>query len=212
MTHYGSRISEYRACRACTLCLGTEAAGGGTGAAADEYNLNVVDCNASVTVARRSSMSVSGVWGPQPEANVKWFSVASPWNFFGFFCPKKNTESVRRVRQKGDGEAPPRSDHVPQAAGHRHRSPVRKVRRQVCHLRLVRAVRAPPIPPRPRQTRAHLGSRRALGAGLPRAPRSRGADVCARGGRGGARPSPLACWPRSRACVVRRGERARVWD
>jgi len=29
-----------------------------TGAAADEYNLNVVDCNASVTVARRSSQSV----------------------------------------------------------------------------------------------------------------------------------------------------------
>ena len=51
----------------CTLCLGTEAAGvclgiqysvGAaapvTGAAADsdEYNLNVVDCNASVTVPR----------------------------------------------------------------------------------------------------------------------------------------------------------------
>ena len=33
-----------------------------TGAAADEYNLNVVDCNTSVTVARRSSISVSGVW------------------------------------------------------------------------------------------------------------------------------------------------------
>jgi hypothetical protein len=31
-----------------------------TGAASDEYNLNVVDCNASVTVARRSSISVSG--------------------------------------------------------------------------------------------------------------------------------------------------------
>ena len=27
MTHYGLRISEYRACRACTLCLGTEVAG-----------------------------------------------------------------------------------------------------------------------------------------------------------------------------------------
>jgi hypothetical protein len=43
-----------------------------TGAAADEYNLNVVDCNASVTVARRSSISVSGGLGgyPQPpEAN-----------------------------------------------------------------------------------------------------------------------------------------------
>ena len=65
MTYYGLRISEYRACRACTLCLGTEAAGVSvpppvTGAAADEYNLNVVDCNVSVTVARWSSISVSG--------------------------------------------------------------------------------------------------------------------------------------------------------
>ena len=31
-----------------------------TGAAADDHNLNVVDCDASVTVARRSSISVSG--------------------------------------------------------------------------------------------------------------------------------------------------------
>ena len=37
-------------------CLG--AAAPVTGAAADEYNLNVVDCNTSVTVARRS-ISVS---------------------------------------------------------------------------------------------------------------------------------------------------------
>ena len=72
MTYYGLRISEYRACRACTLCLGTEAAGvpaGAaapvTGAAADEYNLNVVDCDASVTVARPvlSSILVSGGLG-----------------------------------------------------------------------------------------------------------------------------------------------------
>jgi len=74
-------------------CLG--AAAPVTGAAADEYNLNVVDCNASVTVARRSSISVSE-WGsggyPQPpEANVKWFSVASPGpagNFKFCFFPK----------------------------------------------------------------------------------------------------------------------------
>jgi hypothetical protein len=73
MTYYGLRISEYRACRACTLCLGTEAAGvpaGAaapvTGAAADEYNLNVVDCDASVTVARLSSISVSGGLGGTP--------------------------------------------------------------------------------------------------------------------------------------------------
>ena len=58
------RISEYRACALCAL--GTEAASVPvkqapvTGAAADgEYNLNAVDCNASVTVARRSSISVS---------------------------------------------------------------------------------------------------------------------------------------------------------
>ena len=42
-----------------------------TEAAADEYNLNVVDCNASVTVARRSSISVSGVWGVPPAAGGK---------------------------------------------------------------------------------------------------------------------------------------------
>jgi hypothetical protein len=87
MTYYGLRNSKYRACRACTLCLGTEAAGvpaGAaapvTGAAADEYNLNVVDCNASVTVAHRSSISVSGGLGryPQPpEANVK--DNGFPW-------------------------------------------------------------------------------------------------------------------------------------
>ena len=56
---------------------------GVTGAAADEYNLNVVDCNPSVTVARRSSIFNLSQWGsggyPQPpEANVNWFSVASP--------------------------------------------------------------------------------------------------------------------------------------
>ena len=49
MTYYGLRISEYRAC---TLCLGTETPAPVPGAAADEYNLNVVDCNESVTVAR----------------------------------------------------------------------------------------------------------------------------------------------------------------
>ena len=32
-----------------------------TGAAADEYNLNVVDCNASVTVARPAVFHLSGV-------------------------------------------------------------------------------------------------------------------------------------------------------
>jgi hypothetical protein len=46
-----------------------------TGAAADEYNLNVVICNASVTVARPAVLNLSQ-WGPggypqPPEANVK---------------------------------------------------------------------------------------------------------------------------------------------
>jgi hypothetical protein len=64
-------------------CLG--AAAPVTGAPADEYNLNVVDCNASVIVAPWSSISVSGGLGvpqpPAPEANVnrdsdlKWFSL-----------------------------------------------------------------------------------------------------------------------------------------
>ena len=76
MTYYGLRISEYRSSRACTLCLGTEACLGAaapvTGAAADEHNLNVVDCDASVTVPRLSSIPVlkwvgSGGY-PQPPA------------------------------------------------------------------------------------------------------------------------------------------------
>ena len=65
MTYYGLRISEYRACRACTLCLGSGCLGAAapvTGAAADEYNLNVVDCNASVTVARPAVLNLSQ-WG-----------------------------------------------------------------------------------------------------------------------------------------------------
>jgi hypothetical protein len=43
-----------------------------------------------------------------------------------------------------DGEAPPRSHHVPQTARHRHRPSLRKVRRKVCHLRLIRPVLAFP--------------------------------------------------------------------
>jgi hypothetical protein len=50
-------------------CLG--AAAPVTGAAADEYNLNVVDCNASVTVARRSSISVSGGLGGTPSLGLR---------------------------------------------------------------------------------------------------------------------------------------------
>ena len=51
-------------------CLGAAAPVTGE-AAADEYNLNVVDCNASVTVARRSSISVSGGLGVHPAAGGK---------------------------------------------------------------------------------------------------------------------------------------------
>ena len=51
------------------LCL--VAAAPVTGAAADEYNLNVVDCNTSVTVARRSSISVSEGLGVTPAAGGK---------------------------------------------------------------------------------------------------------------------------------------------
>ena len=68
MTYYGL---EYRACRACTLCLVTETPAPVTGAAADEYNLNVVDCNASVTVARLSSISVSGGLGGTPSLGLR---------------------------------------------------------------------------------------------------------------------------------------------
>ena len=59
-----------------------------TGAAADEYNLNVVDCNASVTVARRSSISVSGGLGVPPAAGGKRKTVfrglpRACWEFYG---------------------------------------------------------------------------------------------------------------------------------
>ena len=54
-------------------CLG--AAAPVTGAAADEHNLNVVDCDASVTVPRLSSISVlkwgSGGYPQPPEANFQ---------------------------------------------------------------------------------------------------------------------------------------------
>jgi hypothetical protein len=81
MTYYGLRISEYRRAEPalCALARGSECFGAAlvTGAVADEYNLNVVDCNASVTVARRSSISVSGGLGQPPEANVK--DNGFPW-------------------------------------------------------------------------------------------------------------------------------------
>jgi len=63
-------------------CLG--AAAPVTGAAADEYNLNVVDCNASVTVARRFSISASGGLGGTPSGRLRPlrlcdFVTLCPW-------------------------------------------------------------------------------------------------------------------------------------
>ena len=86
MTYYGLRISEYRVpglhfvpWHRGSGCLG--AAAPIIGAAADEHNLNVVDCDASVTVPRLSSIPVlkwgSGGYPQQPEANVK--DNGFPW-------------------------------------------------------------------------------------------------------------------------------------
>ena len=90
MTLYGLRISgvpglHFVPWHRGSGCLG--AAAPVTGAAADEYNLNVVDCNASVTVARRSSISVSGGLGVPPAAGGKRKMVfrglpRASWKFF----------------------------------------------------------------------------------------------------------------------------------
>ena len=53
-----------------------------TGAAADKYTLNVVDCNASVTVARRSSISVSGGL----RMGVPPVPAAEPPGLYSVFC------------------------------------------------------------------------------------------------------------------------------
>jgi hypothetical protein len=54
----------------CTLCFGTEAAGRArsTGAAADEYNLTVVDRNTSVTVPVTAffEVQIRVFWGERP--------------------------------------------------------------------------------------------------------------------------------------------------
>jgi hypothetical protein len=72
-------------------CLGA-AAPVTVGAAADEHNLNVVDCDASVTVPRLSSIPVlkwgSGGYPQPPEANVK--DNGFPWPppvLLGIFIP-----------------------------------------------------------------------------------------------------------------------------
>ena len=88
MTHYGLRISEYRACRAactCALaprqrsgCLG--AAAPVTGAAADEHNLNVVDCDASVTVPRLSCVKTLFASSPASLSHKAFTQVELHYN------------------------------------------------------------------------------------------------------------------------------------
>jgi hypothetical protein len=56
-----------------------------TWSASDEYNLNVVDCNVSVTVAHRSSISVSGGLGVPPAAGGKREIDRS-----SFYCSYRN--------------------------------------------------------------------------------------------------------------------------
>ena len=50
---------------------------------------------------------------------------------------RQDLEDFDNSDDEGDGEAPPRPDHVPQAAGHRDRAPLRKVRRQMRRLRFL---------------------------------------------------------------------------
>jgi hypothetical protein len=101
MTYCGLRISEsYRACLACTFCLGTETPAPVTGAAADEYNLNVVDCDASVTVARLAVLNLSQ-WGsggyPQPpEANVP--VTFGLWSNY-FAVTESSTGPIKRFKE-----------------------------------------------------------------------------------------------------------------
>jgi hypothetical protein len=68
----GLHFVPWHRCSGC-LCAATPV----TGAAADEYNLNVVDCDESVTVARQSQTSISvsgaGAWARGvPPAFVLW--------------------------------------------------------------------------------------------------------------------------------------------
>jgi hypothetical protein len=66
MTYYRLRISEYLACRLHFVPWHRDTRPVTvTWAAADEYNLNVVDCNASVTVARPAVLNLSQ-WGSLP--------------------------------------------------------------------------------------------------------------------------------------------------
>ncbi len=70
-----------------------------TGAAADEHNLNVVDCDASATVPRLSSIPVlkwgSGGYPHPPEADVK--DNGFPWpppGLLGIFLLEQGTEAI----------------------------------------------------------------------------------------------------------------------
>ena len=72
-------------------CLG--AAAPVTGAAADEYNLNVVDCNASVTVPCLVLKWGSGGYPQPPEANVK--DNGFPWPPPGLLGILRKTQFLR---------------------------------------------------------------------------------------------------------------------
>ena len=80
-------------------CLG--AAAPVTGAAADEYNLNVVDCDASVTVPRLVLKWGSGGYPQPPEANVK--DNGFPWpppGLLGFFFFRLQLHARPRGRRQ----------------------------------------------------------------------------------------------------------------
>ena len=85
------------------MYLGTETPAPVTGAATDEYNLNVVDCNVSVTVARLAVLNLSqwgsGGYPQQPEANVKDNGFPWPPGSAGNFT--ENAVSPLLLRARG---------------------------------------------------------------------------------------------------------------
>ena len=72
-------------------CDGLGAAAPVTGAAADEHNLNVVDCDASVTVPRHSSPEVD----PQPKALANVKDNGFPWPPPGLLGILRKTQFLR---------------------------------------------------------------------------------------------------------------------
>jgi len=123
MTHYGLRISEYRTCRSCTLfltshtqvtspwhrgsgCLG--AAAPVTGAAADEHNLNVVDCDTSVTVPRLYSAVTVSSAGPRGLFKGMTTATSGVIDRFPLLLPVRNSVAsygASAVTRTSDSEA-----------------------------------------------------------------------------------------------------------